>query len=322
MDVLVTLLVIAVVAVVRSLVAPTDGEMLHNVATPIGAWLLQLQEFAPRLSVAVWGAMVLVAGIRVGRYGIKYSIYPAYTLMAIPIFGIVAAGVMVSRDYMLTSAVAFCGLLSMKYLHRCIMRSGSFGDLSLSMLWIGMLPLLFAPAALLAYGVVPLLVLVVRPSWRDWTVAVASILFPLAALCYVGWCRGSEFFSPVIDLYKAFMTPSGFRFFSSTTPAGMLLLCVLIVMTACSASLVVSDRYSLKVKARAMMRFNAILLVACVGMFFVPSCTATAFVLAAIPAAMLLPLMFVRMGVGFTEITYRLALLLAAANAVILYTLY
>ena len=117
------------------------------------------------------------------------------------------------------------------------------------------------------------------------------------------------------------MPESGFEFFASTNPAGILLLGVLIVMVVCSASLVVSDKYSLKVKARAAMRFNALLVVACAGMFFVPSCTSTVFVLAAVPAAMLLPLMFVRMGVGFTETLYRLALLLAAANTAVMFFL-
>lgn len=319
MDVVVTMLVIAAVAVARSVVAPTDGESVRNVATPLGVWLQGLQQEMPLFAAVVWGVMMLVVGVNAGRYGVKYSLYPAYTLMAIPVFGIVAAGVMVSRDYLLTSAVALCGLLSMKYLHRCVMRGGRFGDLSLSMLWTGMMPLLFAPAAVMAYAVMPLLVLVARPSWRDWAVAVVSLLFPLAAFCYVGWLDGGDFLAPVKAMHEAFMTPSGFEFFASTNPAGILLIGVLIVMTVCSASLVVSDRYSLKVKARAAMRFNALLLIACAGMFFVPSCTATAFVLAALPAAMLLPLMFVRMGVGFTETVYRLALLLAAANTLIMF---
>lgn len=321
MDVVLTILVIVAIAAVRSFVAPTGGECVRNVAVPLGILLQGLEQRMPVLSLVVWAVMIFIAGINTGRYGVKYSLYPAYTLMAIPVFGIVAAGVMVSHDYLVTAASALCGLLSVKYLHRCIMRSGSFADLSLGMLWIGLLPLLFVPAAVMAYVVVPVLVLVVRPSWRDWVVAVASLLLPLAAVCYVGWCRGGDFTAPVTALYDTFMTPSGFEFFASTNPAGILLLGVLIVMVVCSASLVVSDKYSLKVKARAAMRFNALLVVACAGMFFVPSCTSTVFVLAAVPAAMLLPLMFVRMGVGFTETLYRLALLFAAANTAVMFFL-
>ena len=343
MDVVLTILVITAIAAMRSFMAPTGGECVRNVAVPLGVLLQGLEQRMPVLSLVVWAVVIFIAGINTGRYGVKYSLYPAYTLMAIPVFGIVAAGVMVSHDYLVTAASALCGLLSVKYLHRCIMRSGSFADLSLGMLWIGLLPLLFVPAAVMAYVVVPVLVLVVRPSWRDWVVAVASLLLPLAAVCYVGWCRGGDFTAPVTALYDAFMTPSGFEFFASTNPAGILLLGVLIVMVVCSASLVVSDKYSLKVKARAAMRFNALLVVACAGMFFVPSCTSTVFVLAAVPAAMLLPLSAETASANAVlpyllrrscrryptfralneklRTLYRLALLFAAANTAVMFFL-
>jgi hypothetical protein len=66
------------------------------------------------------------------------------------------------------------------------------------------------------------------------------------------------------------------------------------------------------------MRFNALMLLITVAMFFLPSATASLFALVAVPAAMLIPLIFVRMGVGFTETLYRLMLVAAAANMVIM----
>jgi len=97
-----------------------------------------------------------------------------------------------------------------------------------------------------------------------------------------------------------------------------LLLGVLLVMAMCAVTLIISDKYSLKVKARVAMRFNALMLLLLVGMFLLPSCTATQFALLAVPASMMLPLIFVRMGVGFTETLYRLLLLAAALNCVVM----
>ena len=91
-----------------------------------------------------------------------------------------------------------------------------------------------------------------------------------------------------------------------------------IVMVLCAITLIISDKYSIKVKSRAVMRFNALMLVITVAMFFLPSATASLFALVAVPAAMLIPLIFVRMGVGFTETLYRLMLVAAAANMVIM----
>lgn len=90
------------------------------------------------------------------------------------------------------------------------------------------------------------------------------------------------------------------------------------MMTMCAVTLVISDKYSLKVKSRVAMRFNGLLLILLVAMFFLPSVTATQFALIAVPASMMLPLIFVRMGVGFTETLYRLLLLAAALNCVVM----
>ena len=108
MDVVLTILVITAIAAVRSFVAPTDGESVRNVAVPLGAMLQGLEQRMPILSLVVWAVVIFIAGINTGRYGVKYSLYPAYTLMAIPVFGIVAAGVMVSHDYLVTAASALC----------------------------------------------------------------------------------------------------------------------------------------------------------------------------------------------------------------------
>ena len=114
MDVVVTLMAITAIAAVRSQVAPVQGEAVANVATPLGGMLQRSQLDMPILAVGIWAMVVFAAGVNAGRYGVKYSLYPAYTLMAIPLFGLVAAGVLVSRDYLVTSAAALCGLLSMK----------------------------------------------------------------------------------------------------------------------------------------------------------------------------------------------------------------
>ena len=92
----------------------------------------------------------------------------------------------------------------------------------------------------------------------------------------------------------------------------------IIMIIAIIISLIFSDKYSLKVKSRAVMRFNAFMLLVTLAMFFMPSCTATLFAIVATPVAILTPIVFVRMGIGFTESLYRFLLLAAAANMVVM----
>ena len=316
-DLATTMILIAILTTVRSSLFPFGDELVPNTATPLGDLLQGLQASFPVLSVVLWGFMLFIAALDAGRYGPKYALYPAYTLMAIPIFGVLAGGVMVSGDYLLTTVAMFTMLLATKYMIRCVQHTDSFSDLSLSMLCYGLLPLVLAPSALL-YVVLPLLLFVVRSSWRDWVVAISSLIFPLLSVSYWSWCAGEGFLSVGEQLYASTFTPSEFSFFSTLNIASILVIGVLIVKFFCAIMLIVSDKYSLRVKSRSLMRYNALLLVATIAMFFLPSASASLFALVAVPASLLIPLIFVRMGVGFTEMLYRLMLLAAAANMVLM----
>lgn len=313
LDLAATIFVIAIITTLRSALMPAGDETMPNTLTPIGELLQSLQGSIPTLSAIVWGVALFIVALDAGRFGPKFSLYPAYTLMAIPICGVVASGVMVSSDYLLSAAAMMTMLFGTKYLIRCIMRTESYNDLSLSMLCYGLLPLMIAPSALL-YVALPLLVLVVRSTWRDWVVATSSLAFPLAAVSYWNWCAGEGFLTVAEQIYSSMLSPSEFSFFSTLNVAGIALLGVIIVMVLCAITLIISDKYSIKVKSRAVMRFNALLLFVVLAMFFLPSSTASLFALIAIPASMLIPLIFVRMGVGFTETLYRLLLLTTAIN--------
>ena len=312
-DLSVTLIIVVTLSTFRSLFMPVGDEAIVNTPTPVGILLQNMQSNMPMLSAVVWWVSLLFAGFSVGRYAAKYSIYPAYTLMAIPVLGVMATAVMVSGDYLVSSVAMLLMLYAIKYLHRGIMRTKNFSDLSLAMLCFGAIPLVFAPAALM-YVALPVLVLVVHNSWREWVVSVSSLLFPLLTICYWGWCAGEDFLHPAEQIYASLFTTSEFELFSTLNPASLILLGVVIMMVLCAVSLIISDKYSLKVNSRAVMRFNSLLLLLCVGMFFLPSCTATAFAVIAVPVAMIVPLIFVRMGVGFTETLYRLMLIAAVVN--------
>lgn len=316
-DLAATLFLIVILSSLRAALLPVGDESVVNTPTPLGILLQNLQVRIPALAAVIWAIVVCFAGLSVGRYAAKYSIYPAYTLMAIPILGVMATAVMTSGDFLVSAATLLLMLYGTKYLHRCVMRTKTFGDISLAMLCFGAMPLVFAPAAIL-WAALPFLVLIVRNSWRDWLVSLISLMFPIVAMCYWAWCAGDGFLAPAEVILSSITTDSEFHLFSVINPASILLLGVIILMVLCSVSLVISDRYSLKVNSRAMMRMNGFIMAVCLALFFLPSSTATSFAVIAVPVSMLVPLMFVRMGVGFTETLYRLMLILAAANMIVM----
>lgn len=312
-DLTLLLIFIAVVTTLRTYFWPSESEAVVNIATPIGGILQSWQEHIPVLSAVIWTVVLFIVGLGIGRQGVRYSIYPAYTLMGIPIFAVVASAIVGTTDYLLTACAVYVLFQSMKSMTRFIMRTERFGDLSLAMLYLGILPLIYAPAAIL-YVAMPLLVLFVRTSWRDVVVTLASILLAPAALCYWTWCAGGAFSTPAIDIYKYLFSASEFHFFEALNLATILLLGVIIIMVVCAVALTISDRYSIKSKSRVMLRFSALFMALLMSLFCLPSATTTLFALIAVPMALFVPLFFVRMGIGFTETVYRVMLLLAAVN--------
>lgn len=316
-DLSVTLIFIAVATTLRLVLWPSESESITNVVTPIGGILQHWQESVPVIATILWCVSLFIVGLGVGRQGVRYSIYPAYTLMGIPVFGVVASAIVGSDDFMVATAAMVVMFLALKSMLRFIMRSERFSDLSLAMLYFGLLPLIYAPAAVL-YVALPVMTLFVRASWRDLLVSISSLVLPPAALCYWNWCAGGEFSAPAVAIYNSLFSSSDFHFFDSLNVATILVLGVILVMLFCTLGLTISDRYSIKVKSRVVLRFNALLAAVIAGMFFLPSATSVQYVLMATPVALIVPLFFVRMGFGFTETMYRLMLLLAAVNIVVM----
>ena len=316
-DLAVTLIFISVMATLRLAFWPTASEAVGNVATPIGSILHHWQQSVPVIASILWCVLLFIVGLGVGRQGVRYSIYPAYTLMGIPVFGVLASAVVGTTDLYVASAAMVIMYLAMKSMLRFIMRTERFSDLSLSMLYFGLLPLIYSPAALL-YAALPVMMLFVRASWRDMLVTIASLLLPPAALCYWKWCAGGEFKAPAVNIYNSMFASADFRFFESLNAATIILLGIILVMIFCTIALTVSDRYSIKVKSRVAIRFSALLAIVFAAMFCLPSATSVIYVLIAIPVALIVPLFFVRMGIGFTETLYRVMLLAAVVNIVVM----
>lgn len=312
-----TLVILTLLTTLRGVFAPLVSELIPAVATPLGSLLQQLGSKMPFWSYVIWLCTLIYSGMSLGRCGIRFSIFPAYTVIGIPIFGIIASGILMSHEMLLSAAVLVVLLLATKYMLRYIMLSESYGDLSLSLLYFGLLPLLYAPMALLIPAM-PVVLLLIKPYWRDWVTGVVSLLFPLLALCYWSWCGGLGFLSPAIAVYEALFTPSGFTALSLTGLAGFGIMLLVVVMVLCSVSLLISDKYALNGKARVAMRFNVIMILLAVAMLCVASVTAIGLIPLATAVSSLVPLMFIKMGRGFTSVVYRLLLLMTVLNLIIL----
>jgi hypothetical protein len=310
-------MLVALVTTLRATLYPIQSELIDNIATPLGSYLQAWGAQFPTISAIVWCITVIYGGMTIGRCGIRYSIYPAYTVIGMPIFGIIATGVMASHQMLLASAALLTIVLPTKYMLRYIMLTTSYSDLSLAMLYFGLLPAIYAPTAIL-YVALPIAVLSIKAHWRDWLTAVSSLLFPLFALCYWSWCAGDGFLAPAFQAHEAAFASSGFEVLSMAGMAGFGIILLVVVMVMASLSVMLSDKYALNGRARAAMQFNLIMILLMSATFIVPSATIISLSLLAVSTSSLIPLMFIKLQHGFTRLVYRLLMLMTLINTIIL----
>ena len=153
--------------------------------------------------------------------------------------------------------------------------------------------MLYAPAAALLV-LMPLAVVIFKRSAREALVAVAGMAFAPLAVCYVCWGAGGEFGTPVMQSIEAIAEVRGYRFFGALSVVEVLLACTLLAMVIGAALFSSANVYSMNSRARYITLFNLCAFAATLPTLAMPSSTATAFGLIAVPTAMTVPVMLVQ----------------------------
>ncbi len=287
-----TLLVFVAAGMARTGCIRPDYISTGEIASLLGGTLLLMQERWPLLLKMVCGVLVFFSGVALGRVTVRYGLYSVHTYLAIPLFGLFACGVFISSSYCVEYLSALLLVLSVRNYYAGFRNGYSFSALFRASLYLGSIPLIYTPALLLV-PVLPLAISLFKRSARESCVALFGFLLPFLTYSYITWGMGGSFSAPAVLLWDGFLTPSGFSV-SELPVSALILLGTLLLVMIFTAVCYFADLYASGTKPRTILLFNLILFLLCAGMFFVPSGTAAAAALAAVPTATLLPLLLVR----------------------------
>ena len=156
-----------------------------------------------------------------------------------------------------------------------------------------MLPLVYAPATPLVL-ILPLAILLFRRTFREVVVAAAGLILPVLTACYVSWGAGEEFTAPVTALADAVVSGVPLWIFTALPLPSLVMLCIIAALALTALFFFLSDIYAAGTKPRFILIFNIGILVMTLALLCTPSVTPEAFTLTAVPAALLFPVLFVR----------------------------
>ncbi len=284
-------------------------EALCAPQTLLQGWLQEVQTAWPRTAQALWFVLTSASALTLGRLGLRYKLYARNNLLPISLYGLVAWGLLFSDDLLCGS---LCALLLCRVLRNYCSsyRNGySFTSTFRGSLYLGMIPLLYAPALPLMLLIL-LCPLLFRRTLREWIVALTGLLFPLFALCYLHWALTEDLLSPAVAIWQGMLTPSGFSLFSGRSIILAIQLVVILAATLWALFYFLADRYAATTKVRSILTLQAWLLFLGIAMLFLPGTTANLLPLLAVPISLLLPLLFLKLPPRWANLLYALLWLL------------
>ena len=140
--------------------------------------------------------MLFVAGFLIGRSSVRAELYATRCFLAMPLFGVVSCGVLLSSDYLTQSLTLLLLALASRNYYNSFHRHYCFDRMFRGSLYVGLIPLLYAPGAGLLL-LIPLVVLLFRRTLREAVVALSGAILPLFFAGFIHWAAGGRFGIPI-----------------------------------------------------------------------------------------------------------------------------
>lgn len=273
-------------------------------------WPALLQAARPGWSQAIAALLLLFVGLTAGRMAVRYNLYAVATCLGIPLVGLVVCALGSGADYLSGLVTVTLLALSVKHFARAYCNGYAFDALFRASFYLG-LYVLTAPATLPLLLLLPLSIVLFRRTFRETVVALAGLVLGPLTLGYVNWGLGGDFTAPLSYAGYAALAGSPFQLIAAWPLPRLLLAGAILLLDLAAIGCLLTDLYAVGTKARFILLFNLGTLAAACIVLCGPAATPALAPLLALPSAVLLPFLFVRMHRAAAATGY-LALLAAA----------
>ena len=292
--------------------SPTSGELALSTPAEL---LARFQAACPGWSRWIGGFLILFVGMSLGRLTVRYNLYSVGTCLAIPLYGAITAGLLDKESFLTTLTAATLLALASRNYARSFCNGYGFDALFRASLYLGIL-MLIVPAALPFVLILPLAVALFRRTLRETVVAIAGLLLPILTFCYLNWGAGGDFIDPLLRGYGLITTGDPLATVLAIPGRKLFLLGGILLLDLTALFYFLSDIYAVGTRSRAIFIFFTCLLILNIPAACNPAANPAITQLTAIPSAVLLPFLFVRIHRTLSLTVY--ILLLTATVAIVI----
>lgn len=251
----------------------------------------QLQQ--PSWSRVIACVLILFAGLTTGRLTVRYNLYAVHSCLSMPLYGIIACGIWPGEEFLLACVASALLTLAMKNFSRACTVGYGFDAIFGASFYLAM-TIMVIPAALPLVLLLPTAVLLFRRTLRELIVALAGLLLPPLVLCYVNWGAGGDFMAPLQVIAQLFTQGTLFGFFLQNSLIQFILPGIVVGLNLLALWMFLFDVHTLSNRPRLILIFNICAVFLLATLFCSPAASPAFFALLAVPSAVLLPVLFIR----------------------------
>jgi hypothetical protein len=286
-----------------------------SIETPLGALLAGFQRSHHVWSVVAVFLTAITSAYLVTRSSVRHNLYTRRTYIAMVMFSLCTCCLFGCEEWLRSWATLLALQLACRNFESGFRRSYAFGEMFRGAFFLGLVPLLYAPAATVLVSLPLMIFLFHRPA-REVPVIVVGACLPLAISSYVWWGMGYELGYVAERTIAAATAESGYSLFGGAQLFDLLAMGAVLFVVLMSLGVYMIELGALKFKARRVHIFYVVLAAMILLSSLAEGSDCCTWLLMSLPLSVSMPLLFVRAEVRFSMVTYVVLIALAVMSLI------
>lgn len=310
---------VCILGLLRHFLAPLPLEDLGMSSMPLAVSISRWAENHEAWNLILVVFSLFMSALFIARIMLQYSVVRSRNYVAVILYMYLATFLMPSQ----TLVGCLCGLVTTMgcmYAVRAFRKGYRFDAVFRSALWIGILPLLYAPMIVWIL-ILPLLLAVLKRSLREIAVGMVALLLPFACMSYYYWCMGYDIGYLAWYMWNE-ATGYDYGFGISDFPLPVLVtVCVVCLTGLLSLIVFYRNRTGMRARPYRIMLFFSVMMLLIVPSVFLGGSNAMTFPIFAVPASSAMTYLVSRAQNGISFVAYFSIAFCIIASQVLLFVL-
>jgi hypothetical protein len=298
----------------RYLLMPYPIESTFVGGMPLATALTGLTVQSPWIALACVAVILVWTLLLVVQMTVKFGPAGSRNYLPPQIFLILAAGIVISGEGLAALVTALLLTMALRQFVFAFHKDHRFGEVFNAGFYLGFMPLLYAPAAVIVLPVALCALAVYRRSAREAVVMFTGLLLPAAGAEFIRWAVGSPQEPYWHEVWNHAMEQRHLLTQIQTLPRAAIVVAGLVLLLVLSAMLWAAwHKKGIRKVQYKFVQQSSVTLLFVVASALVPGATTTLVALGAVACALVLPYAYANRTAGGATFIYCLVLLAVLA---------